>query len=191
MLDIALLHSNVCNTIILRGGSALDAQSKLQANLSLPVSLPLADEQWKVEVRAMFKASLARIQIDLRDYARGAAANKIGYKDHTDSAYQDMCSSYKFRTVGWKNVNAWGFWLLIILVVAVYILSFETPRFGEEEKLIVESLWDGVAVKSIFWLGGKCCSSRREENAPSPAGPQGNGNNNSQGVNHAGSSSST
>jgi hypothetical protein len=149
MLDMALTRSNVCNSILLLGGSALDAHSKLLSNLSLPISLPLATEQWKVEARRLFEGSLARIQIDLRDYIRGAAADQSGFANHIDSAYEDMCSSYKFRTVGWKNVNLWGLRLLLVLALTVYFLSFETTRFSEEPETIAESVWDVTVLRML------------------------------------------
>jgi hypothetical protein len=167
MLNIALIRSNICNSIILRGGSALDAQSKLQANLSVPLSLPLAPEQWKVEVRAFFKASLARIQIDLRDYMRGAAANEAGFENHTDSGYTDMCDAYKFRTVGWTNINAWALWLLIILVVIVYSLSWELGESSEERKTVMEWIWVAIVARAVKHM---------YRNSVSPKGVTGNEN---------------
>lgn len=154
MLDIALMRSNVCNSIHLRGGSALDAHSKLPSNLSLPISLPLATEQWKVEARKLFEGSLARIQIDLRDYIRGAAANQRGFANHLDSAYEDMCRTYKFHTVGWKNVNLWALRLLLVLVLTVYLLSFETNRFSEEKETIAESIWNATVLRMLKKLLG-------------------------------------
>ncbi len=139
----------------MRGGSALDANSKVPFSLSLPVSIPLASDQWKVEARSLFKTSLARIQIDLKDHMRGAAANQYGFANHIDSAFTDMCASYKFRAVGWRNVNAWAFRLLLLLVVCVYFLSFETTWWSEEPELIAESLWDLTVLrflKKMDWM---------------------------------------
>jgi hypothetical protein len=161
MLDMALTRSNICNSILLLGGSALDAQSKMQANLSVPLSLPLAPEQWKVEVRSLFKASLARIQIDLRDYMRGAAANEVGFENHTDSGYTEMCGAYKFRTVGWRNINAWAFWLLIILIVIVYFLSWELGESSEEQKTVAEWIWAATTVRAVKYMYRKWVSPKR------------------------------
>jgi hypothetical protein len=140
----------------MRGGSALDATSKVPSfSTGLPVSIPLAPDQWKVEARALFETSLARIQIDLRDHMRGAAANENGFANHIDSAFTDMCASYKFRAVGWRNVNAWAFRLLLLLVVCVYFLSFETEWWSEEPELIAESLWNFTVLrflKKMKWM---------------------------------------
>jgi hypothetical protein len=145
MLGLALLRSNICNSILLRGDSALNAQSKIQANISLPLSLPgsLSNEQWKIEARKLFEASLARIQIDLRDYIRGAAANEIGFSTRTwNAGFKDMCGAYKFQTVGWKNVSVGGFWLCAALVTVVYALSIEVKQPDDSTKLFAEVIWD-------------------------------------------------
>jgi len=106
---------------------------------------------------------LARIQIDLRDQIRGAAANVNGYANKIDSAYVDMCSSYKFRTVGWTNVNVWALRLLILLVLCVYGLSFETTWFSEEKELIAESMWDASVLRMVRYLFRVHEEVRREE----------------------------
>jgi hypothetical protein len=155
MLDIALEHSNICNSIYMRGGSALDANSKVPFSRGLPISIPLAPDQWKVEARALFETSLARIQIDLKDHVLGAAANVNGFANHIDSAFTNMCASYKSRTVGWRNVNAWALKLLILLAVCVYVLSFETELWSEEPELIAESLWNYTVLrllKKMSWV---------------------------------------
>lgn len=118
---------------------------------TLPTSLPLDADQRKVEVRALFETSLARIQIDLRDHMQGAK-NEIGFANHIDSAFMDMCASYKLPKVGWRNVNVWPFRTLLLLVVCVYLLSFETP-WSEEPQLIVEALWESTVLKLLYWQG--------------------------------------
>jgi hypothetical protein len=123
MLDFALLRSRSCQSILRRGGNALDAQAKLD----IYFSLALPEEQWKVEARNLFATSLARIQIDLRDYIRGSAAHEPGFVDRMDSAYKDMCTMYKFKSVGWRNVSVWGFWLLISVAIAISISSIGIP----------------------------------------------------------------
>lgn len=188
MLDIALMRSNICNGVLLRGGSSLDAQSKMQANLSVPLSLPLAPEQWKVEVRALFKASLARIQIDLRDYMRGAAANVAGFQDHTESGYAEMCGAYKFRTVGWTNINAWAFWLLIILVVIVYFLSWELGEPSEEQQTVAEWIWAATVLQLVKLMYQKWASQRRTTVDMAQAAPANDNATEINGTNEAGTS---
>lgn len=74
MLSMALLRPRICNSIMYRGGAALDASTKL----IVYQSLPLARVQWKVEAKNLFATSLARMQINLRDHIRGPAATEPG-----------------------------------------------------------------------------------------------------------------
>jgi hypothetical protein len=94
---------------------------------------------------------------------RGAAKDKIGFANHIDSAFMDMCASYKFRTVGWRNVNVWAFRMLLLLVVCVYLLSFDTPS-SEEPQLVVESLWDSTVLKFLYWQGWMPVGHERDSN---------------------------
>ncbi|KAH7369555.1 hypothetical protein BKA65DRAFT_1132 [Rhexocercosporidium sp. MPI-PUGE-AT-0058] len=144
MLDISLRRSSVCNSISMRGGNALDATSKMQSNITLPVSLPLSSTQWKVEAKALFETSLARIQIELRDYVRGRGANECNFANRIDDGFLDMCSAYQFRTVGWKNLNAAGFWLVLGLVLIIYFLSIEWKREDGQDKLLAEDLFEAI-----------------------------------------------
>jgi hypothetical protein len=123
MLDLALRRSRICHSIKFRGGNALNAQSRLYTFLSLP----LAKSQWKVEAATLFRASLARIQIDLSDFVRGNAAHEVGYVDRMDSGFQEMCTTYKFKGNGWKNISKGGFTLFISLAVAIIIFSLQIP----------------------------------------------------------------
>ncbi|KAH9222370.1 hypothetical protein DL95DRAFT_454831 [Leptodontidium sp. 2 PMI_412] len=182
MLDISLRRSSVCNSISMRGGNALRATSKMQSNVTLPVSLPLSSTQWKIEAKALFETSLARIQVELRDYARGRGANECNFANRIDDGFLDMCSAYRFRTVGWKNLNATGFWLVLGLVLVIYLLSIEWAREDGEDKLVAEDLFDAIKLlfgKCVLWMRGR--NSRQyvaDANGErgNPAGGEGNGN---------------
>lgn len=79
----ALLWCNIYDIFNYRLGNGLAAQ-KLVHGLE---SLPIAREQWKVEVKQLFETSLARIQIDARNIAQGTAASFPGLqKVEADSA---------------------------------------------------------------------------------------------------------
>jgi hypothetical protein len=67
ILYLALTKHPLYDAFAFRLQNALDAQSKLVDRRLLP----LAPEQWKIEVQLLFEASLARIQITARDMARG------------------------------------------------------------------------------------------------------------------------
>lgn len=129
MLLLALLKSNVFDAIQLLGARALFAQAKLERK----VSLPFAEEQWKVEAENLFEATLARPQIAPRDYIRGAAAKDPEYADRTLAGMQDKCHTYKFPGRGWKNVTFWGMVMIVVIVVSIYILTLEveSPAIAE------------------------------------------------------------
>jgi hypothetical protein len=57
MLYFSLLFSAIGHTVTFRKANGLDATRNLVGS----TSLPLAEEQWKVEVQQLFKTSLARI----------------------------------------------------------------------------------------------------------------------------------
>jgi hypothetical protein len=132
MLLISLTKSKIYNAIGLVGGRALVAEAKLQRELSLP----LAEEQWKVEAENLFQTTLARIQISLRDYIRGAAAENPEYTDLTSPGMHDMCHAYKFHGRGWKNISVWGVVMVFVNVAMVFILSREIPGAEEVEGLV-------------------------------------------------------
>lgn len=124
MLAQALGRSSVCYSIELRGGNALDAQTKLD----IWFSLPLEREQWKVEAQNLFTASLARAQIDLRDYAQGSAAHEAGFEDNTLPEFRDFCRRYKFKTVGWTNISV--NWLFLLLGAPMLVSALSAPTWG-------------------------------------------------------------
>jgi len=125
MLSISLVKSTIFHAIQLLGGRALVAEDKLQRR----VSLPLEEEQWKVEAENLFQASLARIQFQLKDHILGAAATNPDYTNRSLAGMHDMCDMYKFRGQGWKNVSMWGMLILNLLVAVVYCLGFEVQGF--------------------------------------------------------------
>jgi hypothetical protein len=151
MLQIALRLSSICHSILLRGGAALDASTKL----FVYNSLPLAAEQWKVEAQNLFATSLARIQISLRDHVRGSAAKEPGYVNLLKPEYAGMCGQYKFKSVGWTNVSVWGFVVAMFGSLVVFVLAFrieipfsaagdEVDGMGQEmvkrDRLVIEIL---------------------------------------------------
>jgi hypothetical protein len=126
MLALSITESTTFNTIQLQGGRTLEASHMLQQFLSLP----LEDEQWKVEEEHLFETSLARISITLRNYIRGAAAHIPNYKDWTSAGMGDMCHAYKLPGRGWVNIPVNGIILITCLVALSYILSFEIGSYS-------------------------------------------------------------
>lgn len=125
LLQGALLSSDIFNALSYRLGSALNAQSRISAF----ASLPLAPEQWKIEVEELFKASIARILINVRDIARGAQAKYWGYKKVMNT--EGLCDdTYKMSTEGWSSVAVgWSLW---VLTMAFLIIILAIPISDEE-----------------------------------------------------------
>lgn len=161
LLQISLNNANIFDSLVFRAALALDAQSKLVGIRSL--SLPI--EQWKVEVQQLFETSLARIQIDARNMARGASgsANLPGRRQLLDLRSLGVCNQYKFRSTGWKNINVFGFLAAVFAAIAMMLLS--VPR-GEEGELWVEEPLSAfararvvISLKHYIVIGYKACKS--------------------------------
>lgn len=139
MLYTSLFSSNMNSAINFRKAEALDAKSKFLG----VQSLPLAKEQWKVEVKQLFATSLARIQISARNNARGNPYGDIlGQVDMMRPVLRPMCDMYKFKSTGWRNINVTGFVCATVAGLVVFILGFTT----KEDKLWIERV--------IAWIGG-------------------------------------
>ncbi|KAH7410672.1 hypothetical protein BKA64DRAFT_661498 [Cadophora sp. MPI-SDFR-AT-0126] len=149
MLFVSLLESSTFDAIQLLGGRALVASSKLERQ----VSLPLAEEQWKVEVENLFEATLARPQIALRDYIRGRAAHDPEYGDRKLAGMGDMCRTYKFPGRGWKSVSVWGIILIVFIAIVVFVLTIEV-RSAMTENTKVEEVQelDDAEEEGGHWL---------------------------------------
>lgn len=140
MLQIALSRSTIYDSIAYQGGDALDVKTKLNGFFSLP----LAIEQWKVEARNLFAASLARIQIDLRDHIRGNAAGQPGFGNYTDPAHRGMCKMYRFHGTGYTNFMVWPSVSLLLGSFLIFVLSFK--------KDMREEIDGKQVVKRRFWV---------------------------------------
>lgn len=149
MLRIVLLRSNICHSTLYRGGAALDASSKLYVYQSEP----LATEQWKVEAKQLFATSLARIQIDLRDNMRGAAANEPGFVDLLPDEWRGVCDLYKFKAPGWMNIRVWAFVCAIVGSVVVFILTYEVKHPTAEQEMESDKLFAEVIFSFSHKLG--------------------------------------
>ena len=91
-------------------------------------------DQWIAEVRGWFKISLANIQVSLLDIVQGTLNKGEDFQDIAPN-YRGMCQMLKYRTVGWRNVSAAGFWSLLVLAAGVSIASVRTEK--EELWLVV------------------------------------------------------
>jgi hypothetical protein len=143
-----LLRSNMEHSILYRKALGLDANSKLSGNLSLVLDA----EQWKVEVLWLFLTSLASIQIIARNIARGNPStptyNRISMMD-AHSPLRGLCTMYKFKSTGWRNINVTGF-LSAIAVGSIALFLGRTT--GNEEELRIEGYYR--TLRNVKWREG-------------------------------------
>jgi hypothetical protein len=148
LLIYALTWSDTLSALRYRDASALDASSKLVGSRSLQ----LPPEQWKVEVERFFATNLARIQIDARNIARGMPdvdeSDVSELSDIIPAGVQGMCEMYKFKSIGWKNVNVYGF--LGSLGAGLIVLVCSITREEDEEEDEEEKLWIERPLKTVF-----------------------------------------
>lgn len=96
VLGLALDHSNTWSAT--NYDVVLDAQRKIEETQG--ISLPLAREQWKVEVRRIFDISLALLQGKIYDIARGGNVKWPGVRNTFDELNQPICRMIKIPTIG-------------------------------------------------------------------------------------------
>lgn len=54
----------------------------------------------------MFESLLPRTQINARNIARGAPGEELPDQNNIlDPAWRELCTRYKFRSIGWKNIS--------------------------------------------------------------------------------------
>jgi hypothetical protein len=144
-LYLSLLLSSIGSSITYRKAEGLGASSKVVGD----ESLGLDAEQWKVEVLQLFQTSLARIQIYARNIARGNQNIPIyGRINGMDGLprLRGLCNMYKFKSIGWRNINVVGFLSPIGLGLIFIFLCRMTE---EEEKLRVEEYY--IIVRDVEW----------------------------------------
>lgn len=156
LLWYSLWNSFIYQTVSHRLASALDAQRLLMGF----ISLPLAEEQWKVEATQLWETSLARDQVDARNIARGVMARYPGFRKM--GIDESMCeNTYLFRSEGWTNVNKTV--SLLILIPSLVIVFFGIPIDPTDpERLVMPDLILGrsaerfaVAVMAWFVAAGQ------------------------------------
>ena len=130
LMNAALQDSSMALSIQRRGGLGLNASYLLENSFSLP----LAKDQWKIEVRTLFDTSLARIQINLRNLARGTAAKYGARKIETRNAAEDCQGKFIFLSQGWQNVQVAG--SVAIVAVSAVVLLLAIPL--DDERLLAE-----------------------------------------------------
>jgi len=126
LLVLSLWQSNTFNAVTSRPGSRFDAQSKLVGSLSQTLSR----EQWKVEVRKIFETSLARLQGNVLDIARGVGKDLPYARNLLIKENMSLCHIVKLQSVGWRNISL--FWLIILPTMA-FLLWVLTIEMGDPD----------------------------------------------------------
>jgi hypothetical protein len=135
----ALNRSHTFGAFSTRTNAALDAQARIAGF----ASMPLAPNQWKVEVEKLFATSLARIQMEARNIARGVGARYPGSVKANQSA--DFCLPLYMFNAGGGFVNI--SYVVIVIVFAISMLLVFCALPVDEERLFYE-----VLERWLLWL---------------------------------------
>lgn len=155
LLKIALDDSSASKAIWFRAASALDASRKLNSIYSMR----LAEKQWEVESEIIFRTSLARMQANVLDFARGTYAHYPGVQNHAGDEVRGACTMVKFQTNGYTNVSTAGFWGLNVLCIVLFLSSrrysnVQNRRRAREENRdpgYRDYLWIAIFWMVFFW----------------------------------------
>lgn len=145
LMLIALEYSSAVGSIQFTGSEALDAQAKIAHMLSLP----LAEQQWQVEAERMFRTSLARMQLNIFDFARGTASKYEGYIDTLAVEDRRMCQMVKVPTVGWRNLNLVGILGTSFGVGFVWVISLKREDDSKKKILVIVIIYRFMAKSAV------------------------------------------
>jgi hypothetical protein len=152
LLDIALEDFDAAGSILHRGGNGLEAAKKIGA--MFPFTF-LEQAQWMVEVESLFQTSLARMQLNILDFATEAYVSHggLGAKvpEYAANAYK-LC---KFPAHGYRNINGVWFVGTNVFCVVLFLWSrrYSTPRQREDDIRnggdggYHDNLWGTIALK--------------------------------------------
>ena len=141
LLYIALSHS----TMLLNSGN-LEASSHVRG----AVAYDLPPEQWKVEVKQWFDASLTVMQLVLLDLVQKEPTHQEQKEDSMPADFQEICHMVKFRAAGWRNVSAWG---LLSLLSLSAIICLGSKRTANKELWLMVGL--GLVGRMLLWILSK------------------------------------
>lgn len=155
LLKIALDDSSASKAILFRAASALNASRKLNSFYSMR----LAEKQWEVESEIIFRTSLARMQVNVLDFARGTYAHYPEVQNRAVDEVSSACAMVKFQTTGYTNVSTAGFWGLNALCIVLFLSSRRYSNAQNRRRAREESrdpgyqdyLWIAVFWMVFFW----------------------------------------
>ena len=158
----ALLCSRLDTTFRNRLSAGLDASSRLAQGLSLP----LPEEQWKVEARMLFETALARSQTEARNLVRGVESPSPEFLDllERNPTLKPVCTRYRLYAQDVKNINIWGtgcivasLFILALLSVEVYgdtliVAICRRPWAKKALSFVVTVIWASIkSTVSVLW----------------------------------------
>lgn len=106
----------------------------------------LPREQWKVEARQLFETSLADLQYAVLDIVRANRDEIPKSPPEIPPKLRGICRMGKFKSVGWRNVSAFGLIGLLFLSGAISLASVKTEN--DELWLIVGA---HLLIRALRW----------------------------------------
>jgi len=161
-LALSLTASTIYDAVANRKASSLNVQGRLQGILSTKLDL----YQWHVEVRKMFRTSLARAQIEMVDIANGAWAHMDGFENALAPNQMALCDIVQVRAPGYKSMSLGGLLLVLGICLLVTVLSinprgdlvvvrcgyFISKQIGLKSVEWTKSLWQKVVKPILSWF---------------------------------------
>jgi hypothetical protein len=173
-VGLGLLYSGNWLGLNTRTSKELDATRKI---VDVSLSMPLAQEQWKIEAQRIFEISMIRTRLEVLELARGTRSTQPGFIDVLPDVRRAICQKVKFQSVGYKNLSVAGllfaFWTPPILAIRIQkIPLFYWPVYGilrlarlrVRDKLPIQWLWIGVKelYKIVSDATQELCSKARD-----------------------------
>lgn len=115
---MGLEYSGFWHTIKTRTSKELDATRKI---VDRYISMPLAQDQWKLEAHRLFETSMIRAKLEVLELARGTRASMQNFTNRMEGDRRSVCQKIKFQSTGYKNLSVVG---LVFAFVAPPALAF-------------------------------------------------------------------
>ncbi|RDW56464.1 hypothetical protein BP6252_14147 [Coleophoma cylindrospora] len=139
LLPLSLDVSTIWDVVSFRLAAALNASSQTPPNSFFGVMTP---DQWKIEARQLFEASLARAQFETRNMALGLYAGLPNYVKSNMSP--EICrEAYLVNAPGYTNIFA-APWVAIFVICSLIVVATFPTGTREDEKLLFERLPDSM-----------------------------------------------
>ena len=135
LMKWSLESSTTFDSLTWRLGSALLAQESISQSIA---SNSLHHRQWELEAEQLFATSLARIQFEAMAIATAEGKERPGYREVTpDEAKGQLCGLYKYKTIGYTNINCVALFGLFLVLPVLLLSSLKAQDVG----LPVDRMW--------------------------------------------------